>query len=1222
MKPTNENNAFRRLRMFSGNLPTPAGEESLDHWLEQARLMIEECDCSAREKRKRIVESLKGPALEIIQAVRLNDPDFGPECCIEALESAFGTPESGEDLYFAFRSMYQQPSEKLSDFLRRLERSLTKVVQKGGLLPQRADRARIDQVIRGTTESDIMLLNLRLRERKEKPPTFLKLLSEIREEEEYEIARRKLNTTVRQVKTCEEMTPKATDIQTLKAEVKELRAELGGLRNKQQEASTELKSHSNKKAADSKTDSGEVQMLRQQVQQLQHQLTVLSVSHSSGTADPKHKNGRASRAEKPNATKDSESYFCYRCGGDGHIATRCMAPENHSKVIQKLLSALRKSKEEKGTPKGSAEAKEVVSIRKGSVDTSQLSGLPEGLVGPAQMTTVKIEGQPSRVLLDSGSRVTIIFESWYSQFLSHVPIQPLTNLAIWGLSNDNYPYKGYVAVELELPLKSRGVEEKVSVLALICPDPQSPDPVPVIIGTNCKKLRALQKHCDEIDQGCVHTLRINTLPTEKPPSSLTSSAGVVGQVKWQGPGPLTIPPGGVHYATCKVEQYHPMGKSILMVEADETTGLPNGVLVPPVVLPPSAMDVNGFSLLLRNETEKETTLPSGTVLAQVYLVDSVTELKKNSTHTKSIDPKLFSFGESPIPEAYKTRLATKLAERVNVFSLEEWDVGLAKGVTHSIRLRDPRPFRERSRRIAPGDIEDVRCHLQELLAAGIIQESRSPYASPIVIVRKKNGKVRMCIDYRLLNSRTIPDQYTMPRIDDVLDCLTGSKWFSVLDLRSGYYQVEMAEEDKEKTAFLCPLGFFQFERMPQGITGAPATFQRLMEKAVGDMNLMQVLVYLDDLIVFGKTLEEHEERLLKVLDRAMHDDIGHLGMERTTELIKDRFYWPKMASDIAMYIQNCGREARLPVDLCFGVGSEDVDGLQHHRYVANMREELRKAYQLAVDAASKNHERNKRLYDMRVRNQILEKGDRVLVRNLGITGKHKLQDRWNSLPYVVLAQLPNLPVYRVKPERGTGIVKTMHRDHLLPIGYLVRMSTLPERKAQMSKPVTRAQKASKDSESQTQRSEPLSPEDWNSESEGEEGYYLPQWTLDNCLGTQGLEFEQRDVVVSQDTAVSADSSIHELPAEEDTIVESQEATEQLRECSPSLRDSVVDTELGEGDVPVPSTSAVSVDSSLDFRARREVKPVLRLSYDRLGEPTDRPVTITYKGMVIQISFDT
>lgn len=120
----------------------------------------------------------------------------------------------------------------------------------------------------------------------------------------------------------------------------------------------------------------------------------------------------------------------------------------------------------------------------------------------------------------------------------------------------------------------------------------------------------------------------------------------------------------------------------------------------------------------------------------------------------------------------------------------------------------------------------------------------------------------MCIDYCILNSRTIPDQYTTPHIDDPLDCLSGSQWFSVLDLRSSYYQIAMKEEDKEKTAFICPLGFYQFMRMLQGITGAPATF--LMEKAVVDTNLLEVKVYLDDQIVFGKTLEEQEEKLLKV----------------------------------------------------------------------------------------------------------------------------------------------------------------------------------------------------------------------------------------------------------------------------------------------------------------------------------------------------------------------
>lgn len=141
-------------------------------------------------------------------------------------------------------------------------------------------------------------------------------------------------------------------------------------------------------------------------------------------------------------------------------------------------------------------------------------------------------------------------------------------------------------------------------------------------------------------------------------------------------------------------------------------------------------------------------------------------------------------------------------------------MGSAKGVEHHIRLSDNTPFCERSHRLAPADIYDIRRHLHELLATRIIKESRSPYASPIVVARKKNGMVRMCIDYRTLISRTIPDQYTVLQIDEALDCLTGSRWFSVLDLWRSYYQIKM-------TAFICPLGFYHFERMPQGISEAP-----------------------------------------------------------------------------------------------------------------------------------------------------------------------------------------------------------------------------------------------------------------------------------------------------------------------------------------------------------------------------------------------------------------
>lgn len=136
-----ESGSYGRLRIFSGVLPTPPNDESFDYWLEQARLMVEESECSAREKRRRLIGSLKVPALKVVKAVRQTSPDATPQECLKALENSFGSAESGHDLYFAFRGMRQQKGEKLSDFFRRLERSLAKVIQQGGLPASRRDQA-------------------------------------------------------------------------------------------------------------------------------------------------------------------------------------------------------------------------------------------------------------------------------------------------------------------------------------------------------------------------------------------------------------------------------------------------------------------------------------------------------------------------------------------------------------------------------------------------------------------------------------------------------------------------------------------------------------------------------------------------------------------------------------------------------------------------------------------------------------------------------------------------------------------------------------------------------------------------------------------------------------------------------------------------------------------------------------------------------------------------
>lgn len=136
------------------------------------------------------------------------------------------------------------------------------------------------------------------------------------------------------------------------------------------------------------------------------------------------------------------------------------------------------------------------------------------------------------------------------------------------------------------------------------------------------------------------------------------------------------------------------------------------------------------------------------------------------------------------------------------------DFGRTDRVNHQIKLHDETPFKHRARPIHPRDIEAVRQHFRDLLEAVVIRESESSFSSPIVVVRKKNGDIRLCIDYRKLNLQTVTDAYPLPNLEESLSALAGSKWFSVLDLKSGYYQIEMDEADKAKTAFVTPMGFF------------------------------------------------------------------------------------------------------------------------------------------------------------------------------------------------------------------------------------------------------------------------------------------------------------------------------------------------------------------------------------------------------------------------------
>ncbi|KAI7797198.1 hypothetical protein IRJ41_020208, partial [Triplophysa rosa] len=1679
-KHPGDSSAYRRLRTLSATVPTPMGEESMENWMEQARLMITECECSEKEKRHRIIESVKGPALEIIRAV-----------VYEALESTFGSSASGEDLYFKFQS------EALSEFLRSIDKALNKVVERDGLSSSLIDKVCVEQLIRGAVHSDMLLLQLGLRERKNRPPPFLSLTH----------------------LSGGDFKPVATSSMVLKTKEKSSR---------QRE----------------KADDSEVQALRKQIQQLQQQLATMSVSQTQQSLQIHEQRPRpcqsqavsASSRVKPRRTKDD--YFCYHCGEDGHISMKCQAAPNADQVIQKLIRSLRKVKS--GKCEESSDHKkdldQVCFSKRSQTEVYESSGLPKGLVGPASTVEVKLNGSGCQALLDSGSQVTIVFEDWYSKNLPDVPIHPLTGLSIWGLSSSSYPYKGY----------------SLSILALVCPEPQGPTQLPVIIGTNASFFTRLAALSREFDGSSVaHALRIQTCHSEicipQIPENKTLSDTYAGNIKWMGPEDCVIPSRGEVCTLCQLQTDKPLQREFFVVDRPVGDSLPAGLLIIPVLLPSSAIEEKTIKVLMQNETSKDIHISAGTVIANVYPTDTVLATF-GSQNSAVIDPQLFDFGEAEIPEAWEKRLRQKLSVRGDVFSIHEWEVGLAQGVEHHIRLHDNKPFRERSRRLAPADIEDVRRHIKDLLAAGIIKESRSPYASPIVIARKKNGAIRMCIDYRTLNARTIPDQYTTPRIEDALDCLAGSRWFSVLDLRSGYYQIPMAEEDKEKTAFICPVGFFQYERMPQGITGAPATFQRLMEKAVGDMHLLQVIVYLDDIIVFGSTLEEHEERLLKVLDRlresglkvsidkcqfcqpqvryvghivsaagvspdpakieavtkwkmptdlkslrsflgfcgfyrrfvkdystivrplteltkgypptsgrtkksadgpphfkesdpfgtrwddacttafhkiihclthapvlafadptkpyvlhvdaslngigavlnqehpdglrpvayasrkmslserrypvhqleflalkwavvdkfhdylygaqfvvrtnnnpltyvlssaklnatghrylkykpgshnvdadllsrhpceppqcsewkeipksavraicqlalvpegeessrlvdhlglspqsipeayacptvlslspmkqltnadlikaqeedpiigevkqevetgrllssskssnasitllqrqcsklkiqnhllyrvtystsgreklqlvlpekycsqvlcSLHDDSGHLGVEKTTELVKDRFYWPKMSQHVEQYIKSCGRcitrktlpkkvaplnhitssgpfdlvcidflavepdsrsignvlvvtdhftryaqafackdqkaltvakilcdkflihyvvikellkmlgirksrtspyhpqgdpqperinrtllsmlgtlnpgeksrwsqhinrlvhaynWARLPVNVCFGTSQAGKGASNHRQYVERMKSDLQRAYQLATETAQKSQQRNKRLYDRRVTHQTLAVGDRVLIRNLAVTGKNKLGDKWNSFPYLVVEKLKNLPVYRLKPERGMGSVRTLHRDHILPIRLDVRLTLSENPKTALVPPETRARSVSGKQRRGLGGTNGTTI-DMGSDSESEEElcYFYP----DRVEKQPQLEYSDQSLPAVEEEAVYDVINSPSTPVNETVPPITEEALEEPNPAEAGdlkLEGGETGTEKHPRDVVEPGP----------VRPRRAIRPATKLSYDRLGESSSRPLTLVQRGMVINV----
>ena len=291
-----------------------------------------------------------------------------------------------------------------------------------------------------------------------------------------------------------------------------------------------------------------------------------------------------------------------------------------------------------------------------------------------------------------------------------------------------------------------------------------------------------------------------------------------------------------------------------------------------------------ITVVLRNNTRDWVEIKKGVPVARMVAANEVpkvtnlfsTEQKKEQptlSETERQDlllEKLDLSGLEAWPEEQAEQARSLLKEYHDMFSLEKRDMGHTNATEHKIVLKDPDtpPFKEHFCRILPPQLDEVREHLKLMLDAGVIRPSNSPWCNAVVLVRKKDGSLRFCIDFRKLNSLTVKDSHPLPRICETLESLTGAAHFSTFNMNSGFWQVPMAEDSKQYTAFtLGSMGLYECESMPFGLCNAPPTFQRLMQNCLGELNLTYCLIYLDDVIVFYDTPDEHLQRMHVVFDR-------------------------------------------------------------------------------------------------------------------------------------------------------------------------------------------------------------------------------------------------------------------------------------------------------------------------------------------------------------------
>ena len=526
------------------------------------------------------------------------------------------------------------------------------------------------------------------------------------------------------------------------------------------------------------------------------------------------------------------------------------------------------------------------SVRQEQVDVNTKRKVMK-LVGEKPMLTCRLDGKQVELLWDTGSMVSLVDRAWVNENFPDKELLPVSDFISEGLNvraanATTINFDGVILWKFTLDEDDEGFEVPVLVSSQKITEP--------ILGYNViehlvlngtqEQRRALQLSLD-CKGGVIDSLA--AVITDK----ARGDPDLLAEIKTS--KIIKVPAGHKTQIKCRVRcPVNDVEETVYfqpkLCEDDDFTFLET-------VSKLKRGRTNYVYVEVLNTSKIEKILQKGSLVGSVHSVSAVVPMVKscgvegvdqNRSRSEDVVVGLVQ-GEDKgvldlddwVPKVDLSHLNTAQQEAVmkvlmeerDVFSRSDTDIGDIKDFKMNINLTDNIPVKEAYRRIPRNLYSEIKNYIDDLINNGWIRESFSSYCSPIVCVRKKDGGMRMCVDYRQLNAKTVPDCQPIPRIQDILDGLSGQKWFSTLDMSKAYHQGYISEDCQHLTAFATPWTLYEWIRIPFGLRNAPPGFQRFMNQMLGDMKGTICEPYLDDVLCFGDTFDNGLDHLRRVLRR-------------------------------------------------------------------------------------------------------------------------------------------------------------------------------------------------------------------------------------------------------------------------------------------------------------------------------------------------------------------